>query len=122
MAFILNRPLGLLENTEYRKEVEKQALQKISSAMAFLEDSCGILSAFFAANVAFAGQPHYYRASSKKMEVFVQEQVRMGIIEKIIARKLYVPLPVRETPRQWYVNFINNLISEAGKILIDLNL
>jgi hypothetical protein len=95
-------------------DVEKKALKDISVSMGILDSSCGVLSAFFGANTEHPSSNNYYKASSQKMDLFVSEELRDGMIEKIIAQK-HRPAVAKKaiSKRQWYTSFMDELVKNA---------
>ena len=47
IAQIKNKPIGLISNAEYRKEVEERCYQNIREAIRVLESSCNVISLYF---------------------------------------------------------------------------
>lgn len=112
VAFIVNRPFGLIEH-QGRSAVEKKALKDIVNRMATLDNSCGVLSSFFGANVDDLSKNHYFKASSSKMEDMVKEEVAAGIIARIISQKHRPVLEKELTEKQWYTAFMDGLVHDA---------
>lgn len=94
----------------YRMSIERKALRDIALRMSVLDDSCGVLGALYLSSL------NYFKASSKKMEQMVMDEVNDGMIEKIIAQKYrVVPAKKGPTKRKWYSSFMDDLVRSACK-------
>jgi hypothetical protein len=102
VAFIWNRPKGLIEDPDYKAEVEKKALKDLVVRMQILDESCGVLGAYFGANTEDSSRNNYYKASSVNMEAMVKEEVEGGIIERVISQKYRPVVRKMPTKKQWY--------------------
>ncbi len=87
--------------------------------MSVLDESCGVLSAFFSANIEYPSSVNYFKASSEKMEKMVTDEVNDGMIEKIIAQK-YRAVPAKKGPtkKKWYASFMDDLVKNARKFYL----
>jgi hypothetical protein len=118
VAWILNRPTGLLMDDNFRKKVETKALKNIVLNMKILEECCGILNVFFGAQVEFSDSTHPCRASSYRTLPLIQEELNKGMTERLIGQKLLQEPQKRKTPKQWYSEFINKILLDArGKFI-----
>jgi hypothetical protein len=82
VAFILNRPFGLIQDSQYRAKIEKKGLKNIMNSMEILEACCGILSLFFGAQVEFPGcSEHPCKASSFRTQPLIKREIDSGITE-----------------------------------------
>ncbi len=118
VAYVLNRPQGQLDDADYRLKVENKALKDLITRMKTLDECCGVMGAYFGASTQDMSRPHYYKASSDTMKSMVEEEVSEGIIGRVIAQK-HRPIPQKkQSKRQWYTAFMNDIVKSAGKPLV----
>ena len=99
----------MIEDQAYKSAVEKK-LKDITNRMATFDNSCGVLSSYFGANVEDLSRNHYFKASSPEMEDIVKEEVGAEIIGRIISQKHGQVSEKQPTEKQWYVAFMDALV------------
>ena len=111
-AFLMNRPQGINLELDEKDELKRRLTRQLNETAIALEELCDVVHLCYLVDMDEEGmKPQVY--NSPRLGEVMAKHVQGGVIASIISKKYFKVKPKQLTPRQKYIEIMNELVLDS---------